>query len=45
MEYQIEDPIALRDIATIPAETKARENDDYAVTALKEMHYLDERMT
>ena len=45
VDYQLEDPIAMNDLATVPAESKAREKDDAAVTVLKEMHELDHRMT
>jgi len=45
MDFKLEDAISMRDIATVPMETKARDNDDRAVTILKEMHSLDKRMT
>ena len=45
VEYGIEDPIAMSDIATIPAESKVRMDNDDAVTVLKEMNRLDRRMT
>jgi hypothetical protein len=35
----------MKDLITVPQETKAREKDDVGVTVLKEMHDLDERMT
>jgi hypothetical protein len=45
VDYSIEEPIALKDIMTAPAETLAREKDNNAVTLLKEMNNLDSRMT
>lgn len=45
VDFKLEDPISMRDIATVPMETKVREKDDRAVTVLKEMHALDSRMT
>lgn len=45
VDYRLEDAISIADIATVPAETKARQKDDVAVTILKEMHDLDHRMT
>lgn len=43
--YKLEEPIAMKDIATTPAETKMRGTDDKGVTILKEMNSLDSRMT
>ena len=45
VDYRIEDPIAMKDISTVPAETKMRQKDDSAVEVLKEMHGLDPLMT
>lgn len=45
VDFKVEDPISMRDIATVPMETKTRQKDDRAVTVLKEMHSLDKRMT
>lgn len=45
VDYKVENAISMRDIATVPSETKMREKDDGAVTILKEMHDLDSRMT
>lgn len=45
VDYKVETPISMRDIATIPAESKTRKKDDVAVTILKDMHGIDERMT
>ena len=45
VDFKVGDPISMRDISTVPMETKARQKDDRAVTVLKEMHYLDSRMT
>ena len=45
VDYKLEDAISMRDIATVPSETKMREKDDGAVTLLKEMHDLDYRMS
>ena len=45
VDYKVESPISMRDIATVPAETKTRQKDDTAVTILKEMHAIDPRMT
>ena len=45
IDYKLEDPISTRDIVTVPQETSARQRDDVAVTMLKEMRELDQRMT
>ena len=45
VEYRIEDPISIKDIVTVPQETKTRKKDNNAVTLLKEMHEIDKRMT
>ena len=45
VDFKVEDAISMRDIVTVPMETKARKKDDRAVTILKEMHTLDKRMT
>ena len=45
VDYTIQPPISIRDIATGPSETMTRQRDDAAVTVLKEMHDLDHRMT
>ena len=45
VDYKLEDAIALKDIVTVPQETKMREKDDSAVTVLKEMHGIDQLMT
>ena len=45
IDYRIEDPISIKDIATVPAETSMRAKDDVAVTVLKEMHDIDSKMT
>lgn len=45
VDFKVDSPISMRDIATVPMETKTRKSDDRAVTVLKEMHYLDNRMT
>ena len=45
VDYKLEDAISMRDIVTVPMETKMRQKDDIAVTLLKEMHDLDYRMT
>lgn len=45
VDYKIEDPIAIKDIVTVPQETLMRKKDDKAVTALKEMHGIDNLMT
>jgi hypothetical protein len=45
VDYKVEDAISMKDIATIPSETKMRKKDDIAVTLLKEMHDIDYRMT
>ena len=45
VDYRLEQPVAMKDLITVPQETKAREKDDVGVTILKEMHDLDERMT
>lgn len=41
IDYRIEKPISMYDIATVPMETITRERDDAAVTILKEMHRVD----
>jgi hypothetical protein len=45
VDYRVEEPISMHDIATVPMETKTRKKDDIAVTILKEMHDIDYRMT
>ena len=45
VDFKLEDPISMRDIATVPSETNARKKDDTAVTILKEMHGIDRKMT
>lgn len=45
VDFKVEDPISMMDIATVPMETKTRQRDDRSVTVLKEMHSLDKRMT
>ena len=45
VDYKVEDPISIRDIVTVPQETRTRQKDNIAVTMLKEMHELDHRMT
>lgn len=45
VDYKIEQPIAMKDIATVPQESRMREKDNSAVTVLKEMHDLDPLMT
>ena len=45
IDYRLEDSISMRDIATVPMETKTRQTDDVAVTVLKAMHRVDSRMT
>ena len=45
VDFKVEDAISMKDIATVPMETKTRKKDDRAVTVLKEMHNLDKRMT
>ena len=45
VDFKVEDAISMRDIATVPMETKTRKKDDRAVTVLKEMRNLDKRMT
>ena len=45
VDYSLEDPISIKDIVTVPQETKTRKKDDRSVTILKEMHELDRRMT
>lgn len=45
VDYRLEDPISIKDIVTVPQETKTRKKDDRSVTILKEMHELDRRMT
>ena len=44
IDYRIEKPISMYDIATVPMETITRERDDAAVTILKEMHRIDNSM-
>jgi hypothetical protein len=44
IDYTIEEPISMYDIATVPMETITREKDDDAVTILKEMHNVDSSM-
>ena len=44
IDYKVETPIALSDLATIPMETKIRKKDNNAVVVLKKMHGLDDRM-
>lgn len=44
IDYRLEEPISMYDIATIPMETITREKDDDAVTILKEMHNVDSSM-
>ena len=45
IDFKVGEEISMRDIATVPMETKTRQKDDRAVTVLKEMHSLDKRMT
>lgn len=45
VDFKLEDAISMRDIYTIPMETKTRSKDDRAVTILKEMHSLDRKIT
>lgn len=45
VDYMLNDPISMKDIATVPLESKTRERDDIAVTMLKEMHDIDVLMT
>ena len=45
VDFKVGSPISMRDIATVPMETKTRKTDDRAVTVLKEMHNLDKHMT
>lgn len=45
VDFKLGSPISMRDIATVPMETKTRKTDDRAVTVLKEMHSLDKNMT
>ena len=45
VDFKVEDAISMRDIATVPMETKTRKKDDRSVTVLKEMHNLDKHMT
>lgn len=44
VDFKLEDPIGMIDIASGPAEDKTRERDDVAVTILDEMHELDNSM-
>ena len=44
VDFKLEDPIGMIDIASGPAEEKTREKDDVAVTILEEMHGLDNSM-
>lgn len=45
VDYKLESPIAMANIATIPAESKMRKKDNEAVTILREMHGIDSKMT
>ena len=45
VDFKVGSPISMKDIATVPMETKTRNTDDRAVTVLKEMHNLDNHMT
>lgn len=45
VDYKVEEPIALKDITTVPQETQIRYKDNNVVTILKEMHDLDYRMS
>ena len=45
VDYKVEDPKSIRDIVTVPQETKTRQKDNIAVTMLKEMRDLGKRMT
>lgn len=45
IDYKLGKPISMRDIATVPAQSKMRKKDNEAVTILSEMHGLDSSMT
>ena len=45
VDYKVEEPIKMADLLTVPMETKAREKDNGAVSLLKEMHGIDDKMT
>lgn len=44
VDYKVGDPIAIKDIATGPMESRVRETDDGGVDILKEMNALDPRL-
>jgi hypothetical protein len=44
VDYKLESPIAMKDIITVPQESEMRKKDDDAVTILKEMHNIDQRL-
>jgi hypothetical protein len=45
IDFKVEKPISIRDIVTVPQESKMREKDNTSVTLLKELHEIDNRMT
>jgi hypothetical protein len=45
VDYTLENAISLRDLITVPMETRMREKDNNAVTVLKELHDIDHRIT
>ena len=44
VDYKVGEPIAIKDIATGPMESKVRETDDGGIDILKEMNSLDPRI-
>lgn len=44
IDYKLEEPISMADIATVARESITRERDNAAVDVLKEMHNLDSNM-
>lgn len=45
VDFKLGQPISMKDISTVPMETKTRKDDDRGVTVLKELHRLDKHMT
>lgn len=41
IDFKVEDPISIADIATGPAESRARDKDESGVSILKELHDID----
>ena len=45
VDYNVQEPLSIKDITTGPQESKARESDDIGVSVLKELRNIDSSIT